>query len=170
MKPFQAIATDKSNRASADKEEILLAAAAGGFEYVDLDVASAPSNTAIEKAKACGAKVIVSYHDHVGTPTLGDLQQILLSERQSGGDVFKIVTTAQHPRDNLTVLWFLEKKPPNTKLVSFAMGPIGVPSRVLSPFFGAEFTFAALSDDSTTADGQLSIDTLRSVWQTLGLS
>ncbi len=169
VKPFPAIATDKSNRESIEREKVLLTAAASGFEYVDIDAAYPSTSTLVPQAHDCGSKVIISFHDYFGTPTLSDLQGILMSERKSRGDLFKIVTTARHPRDNLTVLGFLESKPANTKLVSFAMGSIGVPSRVLSPLFGAEFTFAALTDDSATADGQLSIDRLRDAWQSLGV-
>jgi len=168
-KTLPAIATDRSKRINSESEELLLAAAASGFEYVDLDVGRAHSGGVIEKVKACGARIIMSHHDHTRTPSVNDLSGILRSQQENGADLFKIVTTAQRPRDNLTVLGFLENKPTDTKLVSFAMGSIGVPSRVLSPVFGAEFTFAALTDDSATADGQLSIDRLRSVWQSLGL-
>jgi 3-dehydroquinate dehydratase type I len=169
MKTFPAIATDKSNRGSVEKEKTLLTAAASGFEYIDVDATSATTSGLVHRAKAFGSKVIASFHDYSGTPALGDLKEILRSEQKGPGDLFKIVTTAQHPRDNLTVLGLLESKPPDTKLISFAMGSLGVPSRVLSPLFGAEFTFAALSDNSATADGQLSIDKLRGAWQSLGL-
>jgi 3-dehydroquinate dehydratase len=49
------------------------------------------------------------------------------------------------------------------------MGKLGIASRVLSPFFGAEFTFASIDDQSKTAEGQMSIDDLRWVWKMLGL-
>jgi 3-dehydroquinate dehydratase-1 len=169
VKMFPLIATDKSNRETVEKEKMLLTAASSGFEYVDVDASSDTTSSLVQMAKAFGSKVITSFHDYSGTPALGDLKEILRSEEKGPGDLFKIVTTAQHPRDNLTVLELLESKPPDTKLVSFAMGSLGVPSRVLSPLFGAEFTFAALSDNSATADGQLSIDKLRGAWQSLGL-
>ena len=50
-----------------------------------------------------------------------------------------------------------------TPVVYFAIGKLGVPSRVISPIFGAEFTFAAMNEESRTAVGQLSIDDLRRV-------
>ncbi len=89
------------------------------------------------------------------------------AENHAGGDVCKIVTTAVKPSDNLTILDFVAKEAINARLVSFAMGPRGIPSRILSPWFGAEFTFAAFSEELKTADGQLSVDALRMVWQTL---
>jgi 3-dehydroquinate dehydratase type I len=84
--------------------------------------------------------------------------------------VCKIVTAAKHPRDNLTILSFVESNASTSRLVSFAMGQIGIPSRVLATLYGAEFTFASLGEESQTAEGQLSIDNLRKVWQILGVS
>ncbi len=75
------------------------------------------------------------------------------SQIRTGSDVCKIVTTAVHPRDNLSILRFIEERSAETRLVSFAMGRHGIPSRVLSPLFGAEFTFASLTETSKTADG-----------------
>jgi 3-dehydroquinate dehydratase/shikimate dehydrogenase len=93
----------------------------------------------------------------------------LNSQIKNGGDVCKIITTAIYPRDNLSILHFLEEESTRTKLVSFAMGQQGIPSRILSPLFGAEFAFASLNEASKTADGQLTIDDLRSAWQLLGV-
>lgn len=168
-KTFPAIATDKSNREPAVTEKLLLKAAAAGFEFVDIDLSSRLAEKVSGKIKSHGAHVILSFHDIAGTPSPRELLRVLDSEKKAGGDVCKIVTTAVHPRDNLTILDFLENKPPETKLVSFAMGSLGTPSRILSPLFGAEFTFAALTEESKTAEGQLSIDNLRSVWQLLGI-
>jgi len=168
-KTFPAIATDRSNRGPAATEKLLLEAASAGFEYVDIDLAAPFAKTAISQAKSHGAEVIVSFHDLSKTPSHSELDRVLNSERRAGGDVCKIVTTARQPRDNLAILGFLEERAAETRLVSFAMGPQGVASRILSPLFGAEFTFAALTEETRTADGQLSIDSLRSVWQLLGV-
>jgi 3-dehydroquinate dehydratase type I len=119
--------------------------------------------------KSEGAEVILSFHDDSRTPPREELTKILEAEKKLGGDICKIVTTARQPRDNLTLLSFVENESANVRLVSFAMGTHGVPSRILSPWFGAEFTFAALSDKLKTAEGQLTIDELRSAWQILGL-
>jgi 3-dehydroquinate dehydratase type I len=168
-KSFPAIATDKSDRGSTTTLELLSRAARTGFELVDVELSTASSGTAVEQLKSHGAEVILSFHDYSQTPSAGELTRILEAEKNAGGDICKVVTTALQPRDNLTVLDFVEREAPTTRLVSFAMGSYGVLSRILSPWFGAEFTFASISGDSKTADGQLSIDELRSVWQTLGL-
>jgi 3-dehydroquinate dehydratase type I len=162
------IATDRSNRDRTGRRKELAHAAGLGFDFVDLELTSAkPAD--VKQLKSEGAGVILSYHDNSLTPSEGELRKILEAERSLGGEICKLVTTAVQPRDNLTILGFVERESANVKLVSFAMGKEGVPSRVLSPLFGAEFTFAALSDKTRTADGQLTIDQLRSAWQILGL-
>ncbi len=167
-KTAPAIATDKSNRDASTREKLLLGAASAGFEFVDVDLASMPSHT-IDEVRSHGAEVIVSFHDFSKTPSAEQLKQVLDSEVRAGGDVCKIVTTALSAHDNLSVLRFVAEKAGETRLVSFAMGRHGIPSRILSPLFGAEFTFASLNEAAKTADGQLTIDNVRSVWKLLGV-
>jgi 3-dehydroquinate dehydratase type I len=134
-----------------------------------IDVELPASQAVVRRLKSEGAEVIVSFHDYSHTSSKEELRKILEAERKLGGDISKVVTTARLPHDNLTVLEFVENEAANGRLVSFAMGKEGVPSRILSPIFGAEFTFAALDDALRTAEGQLSIDELRSAWNILGL-
>ncbi len=168
QKTVPAIATEKSIRDSAIREKLLLGAASAGFEFVDVDLAS-PPRPPIRDLKSLGAEVIVSFHDLSKTPSPEELKQVLDSEVRAGGDVCKIVTTALSAHDNLSVLHFVEERARETRLVSFAMGRHGIPSRVLSPLFGAEFTFASLTEATKTADGQLTIDNIRGVWKLLGV-
>jgi 3-dehydroquinate dehydratase type I len=162
------IATDRSDRGQRGKLEQLSYAAGLGFDFIDLEYAVTDA-VAVKQMKSKGAEVILSFHDYTQTPPKEELAKILEAEKILGGDICKLVTTARLPHDNLTVLGFVEREAANVRLVSFAMGKHGTPSRILSPLFGAEFTFAALTDKTKTADGQLSIDELRSAWQILGL-
>ena len=168
-KTFQAIASDRSNRDAAMTRKLLMTAAASGFEFVDLDIASPLAGSDIQQLKSTGSDLIRSFHDFSKTPSPKQLAELLGSQINAGGDVCKVVTTAVTPGDNLSILRFVEENSKKTRLVSFAMGRHGIPSRVLSPLFGAEFTFASLTESSKTADGQLTIDSLRSVWQLLGI-
>ena len=168
-KTFPAIAADKSNRDAATTRKRLMTAASSGFEFIDLDLASPHVRSDVRQVKSMGSGVIVSFHDFSKTPSRNELGEVLDSEIKAGSDVCKVVTTALCPRDNLTILRFLEEESSKTRLVSFAMGHHGIASRILSPLFGAEFTFASLTEASKTADGQLTIDNLRSAWQLLGV-
>jgi len=167
-KSFPVIATDGSDRNLTSKLDQLAYAAGLGFDLVDLDLSTADA-AAVKQMKSKGARVILSFHDYSETPAQDQLNKILEAERRLGCDICKIVTTARLPRDNLTILGFVQNEAAKVRLVSFAMGMYGIPSRILSPWFGAEFTFASLSDKSKTAVGQLTIDELRSAWQILGL-
>lgn len=167
-KSVPVIATDRSDRSQRRKLEQLSYAAALGFDFVDLEYAATDA-AAVKQMKSKGAEVILSFHDYSQTPPKEELTKILEAQKSLGGDICKLVTTARLPHDNLTVLGFVENEAGNVRLVSFAMGRHGTPSRILSPLFGAEFTFAALSNKARTADGQLSIDELRSAWHILGL-
>ncbi len=167
-KTVPAIATDKSNRGTVTREKLLVGAASAGFEFIDVDLASLPSST-ISEVKSYGSKVVVSFHDFSKTPSPEELRDVLDSEVRAGSDICKIVTTALSARDNLSVLRFVEENGGETRLVSFAMGRHGIPSRILSPLFGAEFTFASLNEAAKTADGQLTIDNVRSVWELFGV-
>jgi len=162
------IAADRSDRSQARKLEELSAAASLGFDFVDVDF-SRTSPAEVKQLRSQGVQVILSTHNYSKTPSREELSRILRAQKRLGGDMCKLVTTARLPRDNLTILSFLESEAANTKLVAFAMGREGVASRVLSPLFGAQFTFASLSRESSTADGQLTIDELRSAWRILGI-
>ena len=86
-----------------------------------------------------------------------------------GAEVCKIVTTANQVEDNLTTLNFVSKASKKAKIVSFAMGEFGKPSRLLSPVFGAFFTFASIDEKRKTAKGQLTIQEMRRAYELLGL-
>ena len=166
-KVYPIIATDRSGRKQS--RTLLLDAADAGFDFIDVDLSFPMAGSIIKQLKTHDIRVIVSHHDFLETPLEEKLIQLLQTEREMGGDICKIVTTATQPADNLIILKFINKSSPATKIVSFAMGKLGMASRVLSPFFGAEFTFASLDDESRTAEGQMSIDDLRKMWKMLGI-
>ena len=72
----------------------------------------------------------------------------------------KVVSTARSLADNLAVLRLIEDRSLSAHVVGIAMGEEGILSRVLGPRAGAAFTFAALSEGTETAPGQMSAHTL----------
>jgi len=162
------IATDRSRRKQA--RALLLSAAEIGFDIIDVDISSSFARTIIKQLKAFDVQVITSHHDSIRTPPETKLIRLLRTERKLGGDICKIVTTANRPNDNLIILGFINKYSRTAKIVSFAMGKLGITSRVLSPLFGAEFTFACIDNQSKTAEGQTCIDDLRQMWKKLGIA
>jgi len=146
---------------------ILEQAAEAGFDYVDVELTARDLGKTVTQLKQYGTSVMVSYHDRMLTPSLTTLESILDREKRTGADICKIVGTAKNYVDSLRCLAFLSKYARKNKLVCFSMGKLGIPSRVLSPIFGAYFTFASLGSGRETAAGQLSIDKLRDLYKEL---
>jgi 3-dehydroquinate dehydratase-1 len=152
-----------------ERQKILMDAARNGFEYVDVDLFTTNIRELIVNLREAGAKPIVSFHDFEGTLELSRLNLILEEEIARGAEVCKIVTTARSVEDNLITLNFVSEASKKAKIVCFAMGELGKPSRLLSPFFGAFFTFASIDEKRKTAKGQLTIQEIRKVYALLGL-
>lgn len=151
-----------------ERQQTLLNAAKSGFEYVDVDLSSPMHIEIIGKLKQVGAKPIVSYHKYDGTLSSSEMEKVLEQEIASGANVCKIVTTATKVEDNLGVLSFVSARKSRTKLVCFCMGKQGTFSRFFSLMCGAFFTFASLEQGSETAIGQMSIQSMRTLYDIFG--
>ena len=162
-----------TNRASPDNESqvdshiAVMTAVEDGFQYVDLDSETRDLQRTIDQIRSKGAKIILSHHDYSRTPALHELVAKLEEFHRFKPDIYKIVTTANHVDDNLTILEFLKSNHGNGSIVSFAMGRMGVWSRLLAPLYGAHFTYASLSRGEETAPGQTPISEMRRIYQTL---
>ena len=144
-----------------ERQQTLLIAAKNGFEYIDVDISSPKHKETIDKLKQLGAKPIVSYHKYDSALSSSEMGNILKQEISIGAAVCKIVTMAKKIEDNLTVLNFVSAMPSRVKIVCFCMGENGKVSRLLSPLFGAYFTFASLEQGRETASGQITIQDMR---------
>ena len=152
-----------------ERQQTLLNAAKNGFEYVDVDLSSLKHKETIGKLKQLGAKSIVSYHKFDGALSVCEMERVLEQEIAVGAVVCKIVTTAKKIEDNLSVLNFVSSMSSKAKLVCFCMGEQGKVSRLLSPMFGAFFTFASLEQDSETAAGQMTLKEMKATYSLLGV-
>ncbi len=157
------------DRTETERLKVLMDAVEGGFEYVDLELSTAKLDRVIKTFREKGAKIILSHHDHFRTPDPAKLASTLSQLQKFKPDVCKIVTTAQKPEDNLTVLGLLKANHQDSSIVSFAMGRPGVWSRLLAPFYGAYFTYASLERGQETAPGQSTIAELRRIYEMLGV-
>jgi 3-dehydroquinate dehydratase type I len=152
-----------------ERQQTLLNAAKNGFEYVDINLTSPKHKETISQIKLLGAKPMVSYHKFDGALNVSAMEKILDEEIATGASICKIVTTAKQVEDNLPALSFVSFASSKAKLVCFCMGEQGKVSRLLSPMFGAFFTFASLEVGNETATGQISINEMRSVYALLGI-
>ncbi len=152
-----------------ERQQTLLNAAKEGFEYVDVDITNATRKEIISQLKLLGAKPIVSYHKFDGALHVSEMEKVIDEEIASGASVCKIVTTAKQVEDNLPALSFVSFASNKAKLVCFCMGEHGKISRLLSPMFGAFFTFASLEQGNETAAGQISIGEMHTAYDILGI-
>ena len=170
------IATNKSveqhgtfSGSEFERQNTLIEAAKNGFEYVDVDLGIQNQAKLISNLHKNGTKVIVSYHDFINTPSLSELNIVLNEMIVLQADICKIITTAQNMKDNLLILNFISEASKKIKIVCFAMGEFGKHSRLVSPLFGAYFTFASLDKKRKTAEGQLTLQEMNLAYETLGL-
>jgi len=140
-------------------------AVASGASWVDIELCS-PDAGAVISGMRGRARVIVSHHDLMGTPDEDSLAQIVHHQMSMGADVCKVVTTARRADDVATVLQ-LARRFAGRGIVTFAMGSLGLASRVLAPLSGAEFTYAALTPGHESAPGQCTVQTLCDIYGAL---
>ena len=122
-----------------------------------------------DTARALGLapeQVVASWHDPSATPAeLEEIAAGLLS--QSNAAWVKVVPTADTVADLERVLALYSpdrflSKAQRRRLLAFAMGPIGIPSRYLAPLLGAPLAFAAWSDAAAAAPGQVHVARMES--------
>jgi len=146
----------------ARRIEELLRAMELGAVMVDIEVRT--KNLAnIVKLLRRKTKLLLSHHNLEKTPGPEALRQIIQRQLDAGADVCKVVTTATRFEDNATVLSLFAEFP-KTRLVAFAMGPLGMISRVLSPMAGGDFTYASLAAGAESAPGQTTVAELRKLY------
>lgn len=125
-----------------------------GATYVDIEYEASEEykHELISYAHSHECYVIISYHNYELTPELEELENILGNCYAQGCDVAKIATLIRVNRDNSKIL-SLYKNP--GRLIAFGMGDLGKITRIVAPFLGAEFTYAAMDEGESTAPGQI---------------
>jgi 3-dehydroquinate dehydratase/shikimate dehydrogenase len=144
--------------------EILEKAAAAGFLLVDVELqtAEAMKRGQIEELRALGTGLIISYHDFAATK---DLDGIFERIRPFEPEFIKVVSTAKHLADNVTMIRFLERVRDLARVVGIVMGDQGIISRVLGLRAGSAFTFAAATFGEETGPGQIAARTLQETYR-----
>ena len=141
----------------------LLKAVKLGAEIVDIELGTRNLEEAIPVIKQ-RAKCLLSFHELEKTPSLDRMKGIVNRQLAAGADICKVITTAQRFEDNLNVLQLITDSP-KTKMVSLAMGPLGLASRILCPLVGGDFTYASIEKGKESAPGQLTVRDLRKIYE-----
>lgn len=143
-------------------EELVKAAELGAsIVDIELQTKNLAEVTPVLKKRA---KCLISVHDLKKTPPLDRLKEIVHRQLEAGADICKVITTAQRFEDNLTILQLITDRP-DIRVVSFAMGPLGVASRVLCPLVGGDFTYASVETGKESAPGQITVRALRAIYE-----
>ena len=153
----------KGDKGETRRIEELLKAIELGAEIIDIELGTRNLEEAVSKIKN-RAKCLLSFHDLKGTPSLDRMREIIQRQLKAGADICKVITTARSSNDNLTVLQLIADFP-QTRVVSFAMGPLGFASRVLCPLVGGDFTYASTEKGKESAPGQITVTNLRKLYE-----
>ena len=125
--------------------------------YMDLEYTIKKENLAqlVKKCRDHNVKIILSFHNFINTPPLTVLLDTVKQMEKIGHDILKLIVMATDIYDNIIIFELLKQVSKDKKIVSFCMGNFGIVSRIFSPFFGGQFTFASL--EVSTAPGQIQI-------------
>ena len=153
----------KCDKGEESRIEELLKAVELGAEIIDIELGTRNLDEAVLKIKS-RVKCLLSFHDLKETPPLDKMREIVQRQLKSGADICKVITNAQSSEDNLSVLQLIADFP-ETRIVAFAMGPLGFASRVLCPLVGGNFTYASTEKGKESAPGQITVTDLRKLYE-----
>ncbi|MBL7220388.1 MAG: shikimate dehydrogenase [Phycisphaerae bacterium] len=138
----------------ADRLAILQAASDAGAGYIDVEADVPPGERP-------GGAVISSRHDFEACPE--NLDELAAGLDASDAAVNKIAFTASSPSDALRAFDVIRSSSKPT--IALAMGPAGLPSRILAGKAGAFGTFASLAGGLESAPGQPTVAALRDLYR-----
>ena len=143
-----------------EQVERLQRAVRAGCQRVDIEAESVQQagRDLLERFRPAG--IIVSHHDYGKTPPLGPIYRRL---SRLPADCVKIATFARRLQDNLRIADLLRSHGRGGRLVAHAMGPGGLPSRLLALKWGSAFTYGAAQ--VAVAAGQLPAEAMRSIYR-----
>ena len=147
----------------ARRKEELLRALSLGADIIDIELKTKNLKKTVPLIKKT-ARCLVSFHDLEKTPPLDSLKEIVKRQLAAGADICKVVTTARKFEDNLTVLRLIGEFP-ESKIVAFTMGPLGLISRILCPMAGGEFSYASIQEGKESAPGQITVTELSKIYE-----
>ncbi len=150
---FALIGTVRENDANRDRRLAIFERLLDFVHCIDVEFESPLRQSLIDTARSKERLVIVSVHDFERTPSRSELEAIVGESRDLGADIIKLAVFAGSRVDLLDLLAFT-RECDFPQLVTIAMGPEGLLSRIAAPFSGSVLTYGFL--DQPNAPGQLS--------------
>lgn len=149
------------------KVSILVEAIFKGAEFVDCEYANYLKPDVRERidgalSQNSNTRLILSAHDFDGPfPGLADLYDEIFELCPNA--VIKLVYRANHINECFVAIDLLNNKKGDA--IVLCMGPDGLISRVLAKKYGSLVTFGSLSEDASTAPGQIGIKELKQLYR-----
>lgn len=143
------------------EKEVLRAVSLGRPDAADIEYRRGRTQSLLSRARRCGVRTVLSYHDFSGTPSLRDMVSLLTEMDREGADILKLAVMARCPEDAQALLAATRIVRGRTArpLITMAMGPEGRITRLAGGDAGCCLTFASAGTPS--APGQLSVSETR---------
>ena len=145
-----------------EQMERLEEALGAGCHRADVEIESVERAGSRMLERLRPAKVIVSHHDYRRTPPLGPIYRRLARLPVA---FVKIATHARTLEDNLRYADLLRAHRAGGRLVAHALGPSGLPSRLMALKWGSAFTYGSAGQHLAVASGQLPVTVMRSTYR-----
>lgn len=133
-----------------------------GLDFIDVELKVMRRH----RIKLNRSKLIVSYHNFAGTPTLLKLQTLIKQMQSFHPQICKIATMVKSGGDLKILGQLLLNKTHSEKLIVIGMGEAGRLSRIIFPLCGSYLTYASF-DRSVSAPGQIEFKRLKLCYQQL---
>lgn len=147
------------------RQALLLESIRCGAAYVDIEHDAEPGYrvSLLREAAGAGCRVILSYHNYDGTPSVSALKSLIRKCFRLGAEYVKVACRADSPSDAARLLGLLGDPLAKGRLIVVGLGKSGRTVRAFAPFLGSPFTYASLGPGRETAPGQLAAATLAGV-------
>jgi 3-dehydroquinate dehydratase/shikimate dehydrogenase len=145
----------------AERRPLLEAAHEAGAALLDLELER--DLDLVDRLGLPPERLVISWHDPSGTPeNLDGVAGRLLATRARW---VKLIPTTRSLADLAAVIALNEdqcsRRAVQRRLITFGMGPAGIPSRMLAPLLGPPLAYVAWSARAAAAPGQLTFDQLQ---------
>lgn len=136
-----------------------------GTDLIDVELSAGECivREIAEKAHACGAAAVLSYHNFSETPEDKIITEKLCAMERLGGDILKIAVMPECAADVQRVMKLSAKIAEELKkpLVIISMGELGQETRYKGEAFGSCITFGTIGESS--APGQIGCSELKAL-------
>ena len=139
-----------------ERQAILRNAIVAGADYVEAEL-----DIAANVRKYGATKCVISYTNLEETPA--DIAEIYAEAQTKNPDVIKLVTRADTPEAAWPLVQILAK--PAVPTVVVGLGPSSAMLTMLARRIGAPWTYAALERGMEAYTGQLTVETLKTVYR-----